>query len=144
MIPAARYRVNRPAVLYEELKGEAILVNLDSGSYFTVGGAGPVIWRLLDQGMTLAQIIDHFLPTPAATRSDIEAAVTSFVSEQAGDSLIVLDASPRPAFEEAASGGVGFSTPILSRYEDLQELLLLDPVHDVDEAGWPVPRSGSE
>jgi hypothetical protein len=34
---------------------------------------------------------------------------------------------------------------VLERYTDMQELLLLDPIHDVDESGWPhrkVPGKG--
>ena len=29
----------------------------------------------------------------------------------------------------------------LTRYSDLEDLLKLDPIHDVDEAGWPVAKS---
>jgi hypothetical protein len=32
-----------------------------------------------------------------------------------------------------------FTPPLLHKYSDMQELLLLDPIHDVDEAGWPKP-----
>ena len=31
----------------------------------------------------------------------------------------------------------GYEPPILNRYDDLQNLALLDPIHDVEEAGWP-------
>ena len=30
--------------------------------------------------------------------------------------------------------------PKLTVYEDMQDLLLLDPIHDVDETGWPARR----
>jgi hypothetical protein len=30
-----------------------------------------------------------------------------------------------------------FVEPALNKYTDMQELLLLDPVHEVSEAGWP-------
>ena len=33
-----------------------------------------------------------------------------------------------------------FNAPALQKYSDMQELLLLDPIHDVDEAGWPKPN----
>jgi hypothetical protein len=26
---------------------------------------------------------------------------------------------------------------MLERYEDMQDLILLDPVHEVEEEGWP-------
>ena len=32
-----------------------------------------------------------------------------------------------------------FETPVLEKYTDMAELLLLDPIHDVDATGWPHP-----
>jgi hypothetical protein len=37
----------------------------------------------------------------------------------------------------AQTNGRPYSPPKLSAYTDMQELLLLDPVHEVDDAGWP-------
>jgi hypothetical protein len=36
-----------------------------------------------------------------------------------------------------ASINRSYSPPELSVFTDMQELLLLDPVHEVDDAGWP-------
>jgi hypothetical protein len=30
-----------------------------------------------------------------------------------------------------------FEKPGLQKYSDMQDLLLLDPIHEVDEMGWP-------
>ncbi|MBX3014591.1 MAG: hypothetical protein KF832_23935 [Caldilineaceae bacterium] len=30
-----------------------------------------------------------------------------------------------------------FETPVLNEFTDMQERLLLDPIHEVDHAGWP-------
>ena len=30
-----------------------------------------------------------------------------------------------------------FSTPLVEKYTDMAELILLDPVHDVSALGWP-------
>jgi hypothetical protein len=27
--------------------------------------------------------------------------------------------------------------PTIQRYEDMQAMLLADPIHDVDQSGWP-------
>jgi hypothetical protein len=32
----------------------------------------------------------------------------------------------------------------MSVYTDMEELLLLDPIHDVDETGWPVRAEAAE
>ena len=44
-----------------------------------------------------------------------------------------------PAFASATA--VGFETPRLRVYSELADLLRLDPIHDVDAAGWPVAKS---
>jgi hypothetical protein len=32
-----------------------------------------------------------------------------------------------------------YARPALSKFEDVAEMLLMDPVHDVGPAGWPNP-----
>jgi len=39
--------------------------------------------------------------------------------------------------------GDTFAEPVLTRYEDIQELLLIDPIHEVDEDGWPQRPAGA-
>jgi hypothetical protein len=50
----------------------------------------------------------------------------------------------RPAERLNASTGQSrqFVPPVLERYDDMEDLLLLDPVHDVDAQGWPQPAPG--
>jgi hypothetical protein len=38
------------------------------------------------------------------------------------------------------NNGIGkspFEMPKLSKYTDMEDLLALDPIHEVDEMGWP-------
>jgi hypothetical protein len=30
-----------------------------------------------------------------------------------------------------------FATPVLEKYTDMEAMLLVDPIHEVNEAGWP-------
>ena len=32
---------------------------------------------------------------------------------------------------------LNFEKPVLQKHTDMQELLLLDPIHEIDEKGWP-------
>ena len=32
--------------------------------------------------------------------------------------------------------------PVLNKYTDMQDLLLIDPIHDVEAHGWPAKREG--
>jgi hypothetical protein len=53
----------------------------------------------------------------------------------------LLDEAPEPAVPCVASLGT-FVAPRLETYQDLQEHLLLDPIHDVERgAGWPATHT---
>jgi len=41
----------------------------------------------------------------------------------------------------SAGGTLVFDAPVLHSYTDMQDVLLLDPIHDVDETGWPSSRN---
>ena len=38
------------------------------------------------------------------------------------------------------NGGKPYEPPVLETYTDMQDLVLLDPVHEVDATGWPHPK----
>jgi hypothetical protein len=39
--------------------------------------------------------------------------------------------------------GGAFSPPVLQKFSDMQELLLVDPIHEVKAEGWPLTKSQS-
>jgi hypothetical protein len=40
--------------------------------------------------------------------------------------------------------GGSFEPPTLEHYTDMEYFLLLDPIHEVDESGWPhAPAAGA-
>ena len=49
------------------------------------------------------------------------------------------EVAPAPVTTQTTASGETspFVTPTLSRYTEMQDLLLLDPIHDVDDSGWP-------
>ena len=55
-------------------------------------------------------------------------------SIEAGEDAAAV--SPMPAHQARGA----YRTPVLSIYTDMQDLLLLDPIHDVDQAGWPTRK----
>ena len=43
-----RLRVNRPTVISETIDGEAVVINLDSGHYYSLDGTAGEIWSLVE------------------------------------------------------------------------------------------------
>jgi hypothetical protein len=51
---------------------------------------------------------------------------------------LVMRVSGAPASSAALpKGEIRFELPAMEKYGDMQDLLLSDPIHEVDEAGWP-------
>jgi len=79
-------------------------------------------------------------------RKEIEGAVSNFIGELQNEALISEKSSDIPDEHSAkgiqepglsGDGKKGFVSPVLHKYNDMQELLAADPIHDVDGTGWP-------
>ena len=139
------FKVNAPSVVSEIIDGEAVFVNLISGHYFSTGPVGSQLWEWLGQGASdeaMAQALTaryHVEGPSAATALD------AFLADLLAHELVLEhpEARPTPPFEPPAAAPatrMEWSPPTLDVYSDMTDLLLLDPIHDVDEAGWPMPK----
>jgi hypothetical protein len=126
-----------PDAASELFDGELIIAHYGSGFYYSVSEAGALVWQGLRSGLsvedTTAWLVGHY-PDAAAT---IPAAVEGFVARMSAEGLLIPANASVPGEARPETLPAAFGTPEFERFEDLQELLLLDPVHDVAEAGWP-------
>ena len=136
----AHFRANHPSVIHETIENEVIIVNLDSGSYYSLDEVGADLWFLLTSGLSVAEIAPRIKAQYEDEHGNIDDALHSFVAELWQEQLIVLDeigAGPEAIAPRPPGKGRAFAAPRLNKYTDMQDLLLLDPIHDVDETGWP-------
>jgi hypothetical protein len=136
-----RYRVNGPAVTHEVIDDEAVIINLETGNYYSLELVGAEIWTMLAAQASPRAIVDHLARSYGCDRSELEPTVVQLVAELHREQLIVAADSElsRPAESSPArpGGARPFRAPVLQKFTDMQEMLLLDPIHDVDERGWP-------
>ena len=141
-----RFRVNAPTVTHEIIDGEAVIINLDSGSYYSLVGVGAKVWDLLYQRAELNEIVTAIANTHDGDAAEIERAVKELIVQLRAEDLVMPDESETPLTQfSAVPNGNGhqkplFQAPVLQKFTDMQELLLLDPIHDVDDMGWPKPN----
>jgi hypothetical protein len=135
-----------PWVTHERLDDEVIAINLETGAYFALDGAAADTWTLAAGGASTDEIVaaldERYDASLETLRTDVTAFLAQLVEQGLGSQTD--DASPpaedaKPLPETAAVRP--YSPPSLARYDDLADLLLLDPIHEVDDAGWPIARS---
>jgi hypothetical protein len=132
------FGINARQVMSETIDGETIIIHLGTGSYYSLQQVGADVWSAISRGANHDQLVDEVVGRYDVTRDDAEPAITALVSELKGEDLILSSengASYQPI--EAASEREAFASPTLEKHTDMQDIILLDPVHEVDDRGWP-------
>ena len=134
-----RYELNNPPMIADTVEGEVIAIDLERGSYYSLVGPAAGVWGAILAGRTGEEILAAV--RPAATPGSLETSLLGFLDALLAEQLI----RPAPARGPAPDALAPF-TPwpaadlSFERFTDMQDLLILDPIHEVDEeAGWPKP-----
>ena len=130
---------NSVSAASEDFGGEAVIIHFDRGTYFSLGGSGPAIWAMVQKPVTVSGMLDAIRSARIAVTPEFEFALGVFVEQLLEHDLV------RPAKNAEPSGlppGVDAALftkpPTLEVFTDLAELILMDPVHEVDVLeGWP-------
>lgn len=136
----SRYKVDAPRVVHEVFDEEVVVLDLESGSYYSLRGSAAWIFQAAVAGASSGAIAAAFTereqPEDAA---NVRAALDAFLEALVSERLL----APRPGvlatpagFDLPGAAGP-FTPPRFEKFTDMQDLLLLDPIHDVDETGWP-------
>lgn len=145
---AARTRLipNKREISFDLIDGEVILIHLKTGFYFNLEKTGTWVWSLIADGAEVGQILE-LLQDNYPDEPNVGTALDAFLEHLLSEAL-VIDASnstngDAPSTQPSRSStdlSPTFLAPILNVYTDMRTLLLLDPIHEVDEAGWPASQ----
>jgi hypothetical protein len=131
-----RYRINEPDVSAETFEEEVLVINLANGHYHSLRGSGVWLWQALTAGLGRSEAIDRLV---LGRGEDAGAAEQSadFIDRLVDEGLLVT------APERIDVGGCDvappgpFVAPSMETFTDMENLLTIDPIHDVDSQGWP-------
>jgi hypothetical protein len=145
----ARYQIDDSKIIYDTIDGEVVLVNVETGNYYQLPGAGGEVWRCVALGMDVAQIVRQLAVSYEGDVAEMEASTRRLIEELLSENLVTPAAPaqegevPVPAVipREDAAVRTAYVAPLLNKYTDLQGLLLVDPIHGVDEEGWPTLKT---
>ena len=136
-IPSHPLRLPVDRVSAERVDGDVIAVNLAAGTYFSMSGTAADVWTAASSGTKAEQwlsALDH-----AYGRTCPREEIGLFIADcLRGDLLIEADDGTitdvtLPQDWDRSS----WTAPRLEIFEDLRDLLLVDPVHEASDFGWP-------
>jgi hypothetical protein len=124
-----RLTPNRAAVAAKVIDGEAIILDVTRGAYYSLDGAGAVIWTCIEQGHSVGAITRilgaHYEGTPDRLRQEVVALTDHLQREglviPAGGAAAPSEEPPPPESRQS------FVPPQLHKYTDMGDLLALDP-----------------
>lgn len=132
------YGVASCDIVSESFDGEVVVLDLQSGRYFSFTEAGSCLWEAVTAGLQPKSMV-------AANAELDTAALDAFVGKLLQFGLIAVQ---QPGLEVVASpdlfakiaGTTG--APDVFVFDDLADLFTADPIHDVEEpVGWPAVKA---
>jgi hypothetical protein len=125
-----------PRLAADIFDNEYIIANLDTGLYYSI------------QGLAVSLVKALPFEDPAAP---IEKLAIAANDEKVSDELngiwqqllqeeIIRESNKPVAVNSDWAPATEYVASRFNRYADMQDLLMLDPIHEVDEEGWPVKK----
>ncbi len=143
MLPTDRFKPDRERVAAEVVDGEAILIDLTTGVYYSMDGVAAIIWSLIERQQSGEEIVAALSGIYDVQPSEIAADVAALMDTLLTEGLIIsadeaLAASDR-LIETAQQP---YATPKLDIYRDMSVLLALDPpMPGLQATPWQAPKS---
>ncbi|MCE3255751.1 MAG: hypothetical protein K0R25_1245 [Rickettsiaceae bacterium] len=132
------YKLNEEKMFADITDGVAIIINGETGIYYGMNGFGTSIFENLIKGASTENILNELKKIPEIS-PDIENRFNEFVNILVAKELVIPSEEifeVEIEIDAAAMLSDGFDLNV-NEYNDAQELLLADPIHEVkEETGW--------
>ena len=131
---------NEQEVAANVMDGEAILINLSNGMYYSMDKVGGFVWELIEGGCSLGKMVSticaHYNVSTEQAQADVKRLAADLVQEN-----LVKVSNEEPPLGEIRSRDseqkLAYESPQLNIYRDMGDLLALDPpIPELAETPW--------
>jgi len=133
------YAFNSQNFAFEVFADEIVVLNVTDGTYFAFGGWAVETWPALVNRQPAQSIVNAMAERYGVAAGPIGAELDDFTAKLRQENIL-LDAQPvdEDIALETLPAASGFQPISFEKHADMQDLLTLDPIHDVDpQKGWP-------
>ncbi|MBZ9676600.1 PqqD family protein [Mesorhizobium sp. ES1-1] len=137
------YTIASKDIVFESFDGEAVVLDLTSGKYFGFSDSGSRLWDALSSGVPAAELAGVVTGAGPLSATDID----GFVSQLLEFGLLapVSDAPAQPLSGTLLAQLADTTEPLkVDIHDDLADLIVVDPIHEVEEPlGWPAVKQAT-
>ena len=129
-----------PFVVSEDFGDEYVVLNLQTGKYYSFKDSASILWRDLNNGLQPHALLKHLKESQHPHFEKVSDLFEQLLNEGLIRELDTQTESPvESQFLIAIKAGC--LPPEIETFDDMADLILADPIHDVEEdIGWPAVR----
>jgi hypothetical protein len=130
LTPQNRLRRKDEEVIAKVMDGEAVIINLANGMYYSLDNVGGLIWELLEDGCRLDEMTAVITARYEVASAQAQEDVLRLASHLLREDLVAIDEladrAPR-ATPPSQPHRSPYQSPQLQAFSDMEDLLALDP-----------------
>jgi hypothetical protein len=138
-----RLSPNSAEVAASVMDGEAVIINLSTGVYYSMDQVGGLIWAMIAEQHCLADIVSAIVQSYEVSTDQVRADLERLAAELLEENLVVVLKGEAPAAQPAQPEPLQklpYDVPRLDAYRDMEDLLALDPpLPRLEDLRWPAP-----
>jgi hypothetical protein len=142
-----RLRSRGEEIAAKVIDGEAIIIDLANGIYYSMDKVGGLIWDMVQSEHSLEEMIVAVTDRYQVSREQVDADVQALIEELLRENLVAVSENGGPAAEmrQVAPGEkLPYEAPKLNIYRDMGDLLALDPpTPGLSDTPWKNPGDKS-
>lgn len=134
---------NTGDVAAQVLDGEAVMINLSNGFYYSMGNVGAFIWERIEAGNGLDTIVTALTRRYEVSAERAQADLEQLVAQMLEENLVLVSNDQVQVLENSSLGtesGLPYEPPKLEIYRDIGHLVALDPpMPGLKDLPWEAP-----
>ena len=139
LTPMQRLQPRSADIASKVMDGEAIIINLANGVYYSLDRAGGLVWEQIVASRSIDESVAAVVARYEVERDRAHADVLRLVGELVAEDLVVPYDGPAHAPAAPPTGGearAAYEPPALNVYRDMGDLLALDPPTPGLDSPW--------
>lgn len=133
-----QYELADPTTISASVFGdEVVIANFATGVYYSLRFSSAELWLGLMAGVPAGQVVEavtrHCTIAPEMFAKEAWSLIKTLEAAQlikSANRVADADWAPRPMYRP-------YEAPAFESFTDMEDLLLLDPIHDIGKTGWP-------